>query len=370
MDIPLLTRRIVVSGVLVIVLLLVFAIAHGASDLSLKPEEIQIDLTKDIMVNPILENRNIWEINEVDMYAERHDLSKNEILANGNNTIELFIENAFKVTGTAVDVATSPLPSPTVRPENIHIDIKSTRENTLLKAAGIKIFVHKVQPGETLWDISRMYGIDLDTLVGANLDITNIEKLKVGQELRILNSKGLIHRVTQYETLSDISRIYGISTKTIMNFNDLKSSRLHVGDTLIIPGVSPSKLEFRSGFSNEFIWPLRGPLSSPFGIRWGKQHNGIDLAANRNTPVKAAKSGKVIFSGEASGYGKVVYIKHDDNTETRYAHNDKLLVKTGDFVYQGEVISRSGNTGTSTGPHLHFEIRLKGKPVNPLKYLN
>ncbi|AZR74019.1 hypothetical protein BBF96_11815 [Anoxybacter fermentans] len=370
MVIPFVLKRWVVIGVLILFLILGFTIARSDSESVIKPEEIQIHLTEDILTNPLLEKQEIWKANQTAIFTAEQDWNRNDLLNGGSESIELFMKNIFKVVEESSVILNSvDFPKPTIRPENLLVDVKSPRENTLLKAAGKKVSIHIVQPGETLWDISRMYGIDIDTIIGANQHIENIKRLKAGQELKILNCKGVIHKVSPYETLSDISRLYGVEVKKIMEYNNLKSARLSIGDTLIIPGASPVKLEFRGGFSTGFIWPVRAPISSPFGMRWGKFHYGIDLAVPTGTPIKAAKSGKVIYSGEASGYGLAVYIKHDDKTVTRYGHNSKLLVKKNDFVYQGQVIALSGNTGFSTAPHLHFEIRINGKAVNPLKYL-
>ncbi|MBE9017178.1 peptidoglycan DD-metalloendopeptidase family protein [Chroococcidiopsidales cyanobacterium LEGE 13417] len=120
-----------------------------------------------------------------------------------------------------------------------------------------------------------------------------------------------------------------------------------------------------------FMWPARGKLSSGYGYRWGRMHRGIDIAAPVGTPIFAAAAGVVIKSGwNSGGYGNMVDIQHTDGTVTRYAHNKRLLVHKGQTVYQGQQISEMGNTGFSTGPHLHFEIHPLGKKaVNPMAFL-
>jgi murein DD-endopeptidase MepM/ murein hydrolase activator NlpD len=118
-----------------------------------------------------------------------------------------------------------------------------------------------------------------------------------------------------------------------------------------------------------FAWPLTGTLSSPFGPRWGRMHYGIDLAVPTGTNVKAAAGGTVLRAFNNGGYGLFVEIDHGNGWITRYGHNSKLLVKAGDKVSRGTSIAKSGNTGDSTGPHLHFEIRKSGTAVNPLYYL-
>ena len=122
---------------------------------------------------------------------------------------------------------------------------------------------------------------------------------------------------------------------------------------------------------NGYIWPAKGALTSKYGYRWGRMHRGIDIAAPVGTPIFAAASGVVIKSGwNKGGYGNLVDIQHADGTLTRYAHNYRLLVQPGQFVDQGQQISLMGNTGRSTGPHLHFEVRPSGKgAVNPIALL-
>ena len=119
-----------------------------------------------------------------------------------------------------------------------------------------------------------------------------------------------------------------------------------------------------------FIWPLKGKLTSYYGIRNNQKHDGIDIAAPRGSSIRAAASGKVIFSGWGpTGYGKMVIIKHNEKWVSVYAHNSKNLVKKNHRVKKGEKIALVGATGRATGPHLHFELRDKREPVNPLNYL-
>ena len=123
------------------------------------------------------------------------------------------------------------------------------------------------------------------------------------------------------------------------------------------------------------IWPLKGRISSLFGWRnhpilhEKRFHSGIDIAVPSKTSVKAVDGGKVLISGWNGGYGYYIAIDHGNGISTAYAHNSRLLVKEGELVYQGQEIAKSGSTGLSTGPHLHFEVRENGKPANPLKYL-
>lgn len=136
---------------------------------------------------------------------------------------------------------------------------------------------------------------------------------------------------------------------------------------------------FRTGFrpfqvrayNGIWRWPLKaGIVSSEFGRRRGKRHQGIDIAADSGEAVFAAAPGRVLFSGESrGGYGNVIIVRHDEKTTSLYAHNEKLLVKEGATVQSGQKIALLGSTGRSTGPHVHFEIRVRAKAVNPRKRL-
>jgi murein DD-endopeptidase MepM/ murein hydrolase activator NlpD len=118
-----------------------------------------------------------------------------------------------------------------------------------------------------------------------------------------------------------------------------------------------------------FQWPVQGPLTSPFGMRWGRLHPGIDIAVPSGTPVHASAAGTVIYAGWESGYGNFVVIDHGGGIATAYGHNTSVAVAVGQHVEQGQVIAYSGSTGFSTGPHVHFEVRVNGNPVDPLGYL-
>jgi murein DD-endopeptidase MepM/ murein hydrolase activator NlpD len=117
------------------------------------------------------------------------------------------------------------------------------------------------------------------------------------------------------------------------------------------------------------IWPVNGPITSPFGWRWGRMHQGIDIGVGMGTPIKAAAAGTVIYCGWESGYGNLTVIDHGGNLATAYGHQSSIAVACGQQVSQGDVIGYVGCTGHCTGPHLHFEVRINGEPVDPLGYL-
>jgi murein DD-endopeptidase MepM/ murein hydrolase activator NlpD len=121
--------------------------------------------------------------------------------------------------------------------------------------------------------------------------------------------------------------------------------------------------------SGGLIWPCAGPITSPFGMRWGSLHPGIDIGAPTGTPIKAAASGRVLTASYNGGYGNLVVLDNGNGIATAYAHQSQIAVSVGETVTQGQVIGYVGSTGFSTGPHLHFEVRVNGSPVDPMGYL-
>jgi murein DD-endopeptidase MepM/ murein hydrolase activator NlpD len=121
--------------------------------------------------------------------------------------------------------------------------------------------------------------------------------------------------------------------------------------------------------SGTLIWPANGPVSSGFGMRWGRLHAGIDIPLPVGTGLRAAAAGRVVIAGWTGGYGNYTCIQHSGSLSTCYGHQSSIGVSVGQSVSQGQVIGASGNTGNSTGPHVHFEVRINGSPVDPLGYL-
>jgi murein DD-endopeptidase MepM/ murein hydrolase activator NlpD len=134
------------------------------------------------------------------------------------------------------------------------------------------------------------------------------------------------------------------------------------------PAASGLAGPIRQG-SGQLIWPANGSISSPFGMRWGRLHAGIDMPLGEGTPLRAADGGSVAIAGWVGGYGNYTCIQHGGSLSTCYGHQSSISVSVGQSVSQGQVIGYSGNTGNSTGPHLHFEVRVNGSPVDPLGYL-
>ncbi len=135
------------------------------------------------------------------------------------------------------------------------------------------------------------------------------------------------------------------------------------------PGVTPLPAGPVQGASGGWIWPVSGTITSPFGFRWGRMHEGVDISVPEGTPVRAARAGRVVIAAYTGGYGNYTCVDHGGGLSSCYAHQSSYAVSPGDSVAQGDVIGYSGNTGSSTGPHLHFEIRVNGTAVDPLGYL-
>jgi lipoprotein NlpD len=204
---------------------------------------------------------------------------------------------------------------------------------------------------------------------------------------------GRRHVVAGGETLYRVAKLYGVSPEALAAENGIDDPRsLSVGQELVIPETgepapksSPAEITTAQGRTmpsargkgpsadpnvrGDLEWPLRGVLYARFGRRGRDVHDGIDLAAPLGTPVKTAAPGKVIYAGEQRGYGLIAIIEHVNGLTTLYAHNRDLRVKTGQQVRQGQVIASVGESGRTTGPHLHFEVRRDGVPVDPLDHL-
>jgi murein DD-endopeptidase MepM/ murein hydrolase activator NlpD len=201
--------------------------------------------------------------------------------------------------------------------------------------------------------------------------------------------KGVYHRIEPGQTLWRISRAYGMDAAALARVNRLDDTfEINAGAYLFIPGsartirvpsaaepgeiIRPDQQETREDAPADvrFLWPLRGTVTSRFGMRKSRMHEGIDIAAPPGTDIKAAADGVVVSSGWGPGdYGKAVNITHRDGFTTLYGHNSYNLVSEGAAVTAGQVIARVGRTGNASGNHVHFEIRKNGTPVNPLFFL-
>jgi lipoprotein NlpD len=221
--------------------------------------------------------------------------------------------------------------------------------------------VHVVRRGETVWRIARAYGIDPADLMETN-GLSDPRELAEGAELFVPGAERVVEVPGAVATAA--ATTVSSPGEAVRPESSEERSRVAAPASLAVRG-DPST---RSGRA-ELAWPLRGVLYGRFGVRSGQRHDGIDIAAPEGTPVRAAADGTVIYAGEQAGYGALVIVKHEDGLVTLYAHNSAVLVKDGARVRKGDPVARVGQTGRTTGPHLHFEVRDGTRPKNPLLYL-
>lgn len=210
---------------------------------------------------------------------------------------------------------------------------------------------------------------------------------QVGEEFVFIR-----HRIEPGQTLYRIAKAYGLTVDELMSVNEISDpTTLAVGGELIIPGAtSPKSVEHKDSpepvatpatparqmstapvgkLGGQLAWPLRGVLYARFGKKGRDAHDGIDLAAPAGTGVRVAAPGHVLYAGEQRGYGMIVIVEHPGGLVTLYAHNRDVKAKTGQRLRGDEVIATVGDSGATSGPHLHFEVRVNGVPVDPLEHL-
>lgn len=207
---------------------------------------------------------------------------------------------------------------------------------------------HRVEPGQTLYRIARAYGLEPEDLAAAN-GISDPRTLSVGMEL-VIPGAGEVRPVPPPG--KDDAEDPPPAPKPKQASRPPAPGTVH----------TPQK-------AGALDWPLRGVLYARFGKKGKEPHDGIDLAAPLGTPVRTAAPGSVLFAGEQHGYGLLVIVDHGGGLITLYAHNRDLRVKAGQKVRAGQVVATVGESGKTSGPHLHFEVRKGGVPVDPLDYL-
>jgi murein DD-endopeptidase MepM/ murein hydrolase activator NlpD len=215
--------------------------------------------------------------------------------------------------------------------------------------------------------IALQHGLDTDQLAEVN-SLGDGNHIVKGQVL-MLPGTAMPYRVARGETLGSIAMRFGVSEEKLVEMNELRDpDRLLAGQQLMIPaGQGGGSSRVSRGLPlNQLSWPVVGWISSPYGLRDGAMHEGIDIAADQGQPVRAVKDGRVVFAGPRGTYGITVIIDHGDGLRTLYAHNSRTLVGEGQRVTAGQRIALVGSTGRSTGPHLHLEVLLNGTPVDPM----
>lgn len=256
------------------------------------------------------------------------------------------------------------------------------------------IITYEVESGDVIGTIASKFGLKAETILSTN-NLTTRSYIRPGQKLIILPVDGVVHTVVKGDTLSKIARTYSANTGTIIEFNDLEEdgTTLTVGDQLVVPGglkprpkpivvntpvligqpgaidkitTPPPSADAPDGVG--YIWPTGAKIITQY---FGLRHTGLDIAGPVGTPIYAIKAGTVITSqcGYNGGYGCYIKVDHGGGIVSWYGHASKMFVEVGDAVSQGQTIALIGLTGRTTGPHVHFEIRVNNKYQNPLSYV-
>ena len=237
----------------------------------------------------------------------------------------------------------------------------------LEKPTSDQISIYVVRPGDSLSQIAKMFNVTTNTIIWSN-DIRRGSLITPGQQLVILPISGVQHLVKKGDTVRSITKKYKADYDEVLAYNSLTTeSRISIGETITVPDGEMATVVYSS--SGRAVRGTNGPTLSGYYIRpisGGRKsqglhgYNAIDIAASVGTPIVASADGDVIVSrgsGWNGGYGSYIVIRHDNRTQTLYAHNSRNIVSGGQRVVKGQVIGYVGSTGKSTGPHLHFEIR-------------
>jgi len=234
-----------------------------------------------------------------------------------------------------------------------------------------RISAYTIRKGDTISKVAKMFDVSVNTILWAN-DMTSGQTVREGDVLVILPTSGVQHKIVKGDNLSSIAKKYGGSVENILRYNNIDiNTKLAIGDVIIIPDgvvrvsspVPTSKLRGATGLPTYAGYYIR-PIVNGRKTQGLHGNNGVDFApychCSGQEPILASAGGTVIIaksSGWNGGYGKYVVITHPNGTQTLYAHMSLVLVNSGDSVKSGQVIGLVGNTGLSTGPHVHFEIR-------------
>ncbi len=225
---------------------------------------------------------------------------------------------------------------------------------------------YKVKPGDTLKSVARKYKVKPESISGSSR-LNEFQEISVGQTLSIPTRDGFYYIVKKNERLANILQAHKVPLDKFMTENEhVNIDLLDIGEEIFLPGAKPIR------HAEGWLIPVSSRvITSGYGYRrWPRSafHKGLDLKAFY-VPVRSAKSGTVTYSGWLGGYGNAIIVQHDETYKTLYAHLSRRHVAVGQRVRRGQVLGRTGDTGYSFGPHLHFEISKNGENVNPVKFL-
>jgi murein DD-endopeptidase MepM/ murein hydrolase activator NlpD len=256
--------------------------------------------------------------------------------------------------------------------EQRHGGLATSEENFL---DSISTTSYTVRSGDTISGIAQRFNLSMDTVISFN-NIQDARSLKAGTVLTVPNSSGLKYRVRRGDYLGGIAKKFGVALNELLDWNNLETSVIVPGQELFIPSARLSEMERNRVFGRLFIYPTKGRITDRFGMRrdpftgMRRFHNGVDLAGPVGTPVTASMSGKVAMLGYNPTFGKYLILTHPEGFQTLYGHLSVFRVQKGESVRQGQRIADMGNSGYSTGSHLHFSIFRRGEPIDPFEYLH
>lgn len=266
-------------------------------------------------------------------------------------------------------------------PDESAMEALDIGDTSLIQTKRSAIIEYVVETGDILGSIAEKFNLNIASLLWAN-DLSYYSIIRPGQKLKILPTDGLVYKIKKGDALEKIAKKYQSDINDIIDFNKLVSIHdIAIGQEILLPGgikptvYRPTTRSVTSVFSptpavdggGKLLWPTNSRRITQY-YRW--RHSGLDIGNKRGQPIYAAESGKVEAAGwNRGGYGYYIIINHGGGLKTLYAHNSKLYVKKGESVSRGDIIAAIGSTGWSTGPHVHFEVRINGKRTNPLGYI-
>ncbi|PLX27005.1 hypothetical protein C0581_03695 [Candidatus Parcubacteria bacterium] len=335
-----------------------------------------------------------YDLDEITLVENNIDTTAQESWKQGSLVVDSSSSNENVIKGpqdlSAVSVGGSALTKPIIMPG---VDVSKFSEGSgPAKTGRTNTLTYTVQSGDVIGVIAEKFGISVSTILWAN-DLSARSYIRPGQELEILPVDGLAYTVASGDTVSKIARKYDADMSDIIEYNKLQKdgADIVVGETLLIPGgekpqpvytapryTAPKPSSFKkivapapsvsAPAGSGYLWPTTVTYISQY---YGWRHGGLDLAGPTGSPIYATKAGTVLKAqcGWNWGFGCYVHIDHGSGIQSLYAHASQLYVSPGDYVNQGQTIMAMGNTGNSTGPHLHFEIRVNGVRQNPLAYI-
>jgi murein DD-endopeptidase MepM/ murein hydrolase activator NlpD len=240
---------------------------------------------------------------------------------------------------------------------------------------GLYFTAYKVQRGDTLSGIADSFNVSLDTVVSFN-GVKNARTLQPGKILKVPSMSGILYMAKAGESAAKVAAANRVSADRVIEANGLMSDSLAEGRSLFLPDAKLASFTLREISGDLFGWPARGWISSWYGWRsdpfTGTRvfHNGLDIGVDTGTPVRAAMEGIVSETGYNSSFGNYIVLSHHAGWMSLYGHLQAVSVKEGQRVASGQMIAYSGNTGYSTGPHLHFSVFKNGRTVNPYNVLH